>query len=155
MYALTAQNNTRKDTGEEGLMVTKETSMQKHKRLKSQAREISEYVEAFGLLAAMDRYDIAMPQTLQKLLIKGGNREQLPLVDKRAMFNTPQDYYDGIVQAIINRIVTMQATLSEREKVIDDLKAQIEKLEGEKYNRSALDMIRQEKSVSQLVGLLK
>lgn len=135
---------------------TKETSMQKHKRLQSQSREISDYVEAFGLLAAMDRYDVHMPQTLQKLLEKkGGNREQLPLIDKRAMYNSPQDYYDGLIQGVINRITKMQATISERDKTIDGLRAKIDELEYQKNNRSALDTIRQEKSLARLVMLTK
>jgi len=156
LYALTAQNNIKKDTEGVGLMDTaKETSMQKHKRFMSQAREISEYAEAFGPLEAMNRYDISTVQALQKILAKRGAREQLPLISKRAMFDTPQDYYDGLIQGVINRITKMQATIDERNKIIESLRVEIADLKNKQTNRSALEMVRQEKKLAQLSMLIK
>lgn len=143
------------DTRGVGLMVTKENSTQKHRRLMAQAGEIAEYARTFGPLEAMDRYDIHMPQTLQKIIVKGGKSEQQPLVSKRAMFGSVQDYYDGIVQGIINRIVTMQTTNSELQRVIEGLRTENEQLKNELQNHSAMGMIRQEKKVTQLLNLIE
>ncbi len=155
MYTLIAQENTKKELGEGGLMVTKETSMEKHRRLMAQAREISEYAQIHGPLEAMYRYDISMPQTLEKILKKGGKCEKLPLISKRAMYSTNQDYYDGIIQGLINCFVKMQNTLSERDQTIEGLRAEIDELTNKLHDRSAIDMIRQEKKFSEIVRLIE
>lgn len=152
---LDARNDLERTAGEVGFMNKHETSMEKHRRLKGQAGEIADFAQTFGPLAAMDRYDIHTSQTLKKLIHKGGGNAKLPLVDKRFMFNTPQDYYDGLVQATINRIVKLQTDNSEKDRVIGDLKAQIQALKDELRHHSSMDSVRQEKKMAQLLKLVK
>lgn len=156
MQMFSSHNCIKESNGEAGFMDRKETSAEKHRRLTSQAREIKDYAETYGTLAAMDRYDFKIPQTLLKIIDhKEGKSAQLPLIDKRFMYNNPQDYYDGFVQATINRILALQAENSEKDRVIFDLRKQLEDLQGELHHRSSLESIRMEKKFGQLVRLVQ
>ena len=141
--------------GEVGFMENQETPMEKHKRYEALAGEIRDYAETYGGLEAMYAYDIKTPQTLEKIIQKRGNGHNGKnlLVSKRSMYNTPQDYYDGVIQAIFNRVFAMQKEIDHCNSVIGQLRSENEDLKSQLCHRASLETVRQQKKMSGLIKL--
>ena len=135
-------------------MNSKETPMQKHKRFHALSDEIRDYAETYGGLEAMDTYDIRTPQALDKILKRGnGHNGKAPLISKGSMFDTPQDYYDGVIQAIFNRVAAMQKQIDQDNAVIERLKQENDDLKDQLLHKASLESIRQQKRMTRLIKL--
>lgn len=131
-----------------------ENAQERHKRFQSQEGEIVNYANAFGILAAMDRYDVRSGFTIQKMMERRGDGKK-PLVDNKAMFESGESYYESIVKGIVATISKLETTITQRDTRIAELRQEIDKLQDEKRSFGSLGRQKEETVMEELLEKIK
>lgn len=138
-----------------------ENAQVRHKRFQRQEGEIANYANAFGILAAMERYDIRSVLTVQKIMERRGDGKT-PAVDKRAMYPDGESYCQGVVKAIIHTVEEFKDTISNladqlagRDAIIAEKDKRIKQLQEEKQSFGALGCQKEETIMQELLSKIK
>lgn len=131
-----------------------ENAQVRHKRFQRQEGEIANYANAFGVLAAMERYDIRSVLTVQKIM-EGRGDGKTPAVDKRAMFQTSESYYESIVKSIVTTISKLQGEVAQRDTRIAELRQEVDKLNVDKKSWAYLFQKKEETVMQELLSQIK
>ena len=131
-----------------------ENAQVRHKRFQRQEGEIANYANAFGVLAAMERYDIRSVLTVQKIMERRGDGKT-PAVDKRAIYPDGESYYESIVKSIVATISKLQGEVAQRDTRIAELRQEVDKLNVEKKSWAYLFQKKEETVMQELLSKIK